>query len=202
MEGLFRKLCDHFVDCKLISTHCADRAEESYHKFISCADIKKKCEHFDASNDRLDDFFIPLLSTHAELRDLVKIVLTISHGNARVESGFSINEDTLKDNMKERTLVAYRIVYDVINQGCIDNVVVSKEMIKEVDSAHKRYIQYLEENRVKQTAGEKRKLERRMLTAELSKAKVANDILDTDMQEKQYEADAKIFQLEKELRKK
>ena len=173
MKGLFHKLCAHFVDCKLISTHCAAQAEESNHKFISCADIKKKCEHFDASNDRLDDFFIPLLSTHDELRDIVKIVLTISHGNARVESGFSINEDMLKDNMKERTLVAYRIVYDgVINQGGIDNVVVSKEMIKEVDSAHKQYIQHLEENRVKQTAGEKRKLER-MLTAELSKAKVA-----------------------------
>ena len=191
------------MDCKLISIHCADRVEESYHKFISCADIKKKCEHFDASNDRLDDFFIPLLSTHAELRDIVKIVLTISHGNARVESGFSINEDMLKDNMKERTLVAYRIVYDgVINQGGIDNEVVSKKMIKEVDSAHKRYIQHLEENRVKHTAGKKRKLERRMLTAELSKAKVAEAILDTDMQKKQCEADAKIFQLDKELRKK
>ena len=37
-------------------------------------------------------------------------------------------------------------------------------MIKDVDDAHKRYTRCLEENRQNQTAGEKRKLEKRKLT--------------------------------------
>ena len=68
---------------------------------------------------------------------MVKIVLILSHGNARVESGFSINEDMLKENMKERTLVAYRTVCDgVINEGGIKNVNITKQMIKDVDEVH------------------------------------------------------------------
>ena len=109
----------------------------------------------------------------------------------------------LQYNMKERTLHAYRIVYDgVLNQGGIDNVEVTKEMINEVDGARKRYGLCLQENKEKQTAGEKRKLEKRILTSELNNAKAVKTMLDSEMQKKQCEADARIFQLEEELRKK
>ena len=40
--------------------------------------------------------------------------MIISHGNARVESGFSINDDILLPNMLEEIIVSHRIVHDAV----------------------------------------------------------------------------------------
>ena len=43
--------------------------------------------------------------------------MILSHGNARVRSGFSANEETV-ENMSEGSLVARRVVFDgVMNEG-------------------------------------------------------------------------------------
>jgi len=42
----------------------------------------------------------------------MKLILVLSHGNAAVESGFSVNGDMLVENLHEASLVAQRIVYD------------------------------------------------------------------------------------------
>ena len=59
--------------------------------------------------DRVDSFLMEVLSAYQnppELTKLITIVLIISHGNARVESGFSVNKDILLTNMMERTVIA------------------------------------------------------------------------------------------------
>ena len=64
-----------------------------------------------------------LLKTNIELRKVVKIVLILSHGNAFVEAGVSINEDMLSESMSEKALVAHWIVYNgVVNSGWLENV--------------------------------------------------------------------------------
>ena len=45
---------------------------------------------------------------------VVKLVLVLSHGNASVEGGFSVNKELLIENMHEETAVAQRVVYDAI----------------------------------------------------------------------------------------
>ena len=52
-------------------------------------------------DEELDLFTMSRLSRHVELREVVKLVITISHGNARVESGFSANEEILVGNISE-----------------------------------------------------------------------------------------------------
>ena len=47
-----------------------------------------------------------------ELKEVVKLVLMLSHGNATVESGFCVNGDLLVENMNEDSIVAQRVVYD------------------------------------------------------------------------------------------
>jgi len=42
------------------------------------------------------------------------MVLMLSHGQASVESGFSVNEELLIENMEEETIVAQRIVFDAV----------------------------------------------------------------------------------------
>ena len=69
-------------------------------------------------DERIDDLYMTLLERFqfADLEDVVNIVLILSHGNARVESGFSINEQIRQTNMKEQSLVAQRIVYEGIQK--------------------------------------------------------------------------------------
>ena len=78
MIDLFEKLCLHLVDAKWISTLCADRAETSYSTFISSTDVKQKMKAF-TIDMRLDSFYMELLKKHVELREVVKIIMILSH---------------------------------------------------------------------------------------------------------------------------
>lgn len=72
--------------------------------------------NFDETKDRLDDFWFTWTTKH-KLNDLlmtVKTLLILSHGNATVESGFSINEDLLVENLRHHSIINQRIVYDYI----------------------------------------------------------------------------------------
>ena len=109
------------------------------------------------------------LKSHSELLFVVKFVLIPAHGNARVESGFSINEDVLVENTKEESFVASRQVYEgVVKEGGVSEVQIGKRMIDDVDKAHKRYTESEEQHHKEQTAYEKRKQEKRKLTADNS----------------------------------
>ena len=52
-------------------------------------------------HEGLDLFTMSRLSCHVELREVVKLVIIISHVNVHVESGFSANEEILAENMSE-----------------------------------------------------------------------------------------------------
>ena len=58
--------------------------------------------------NRVGSFLIEVLSAYQnppELTKVIKIVLIISHGNACVESVFSVNKDILLTNMMEQTVI-------------------------------------------------------------------------------------------------
>ena len=61
----------------------------------------------------------------------MKLILVLSHGNAAVESGFSVNDDMLVENLHEASLVAQRIVYNSINSaGGVLKVAIDKRMLQ------------------------------------------------------------------------
>ena len=69
------------------------------------------------------------LSHHVELREVVKLVMILSYGNACVESGISVNEKVLVENMSEGSFVAWRMVFDgVMNEGGISTVDVNRNV--------------------------------------------------------------------------
>ena len=82
----------HLVEFNWISSLCADCAETSYKSFIKSNDVKEIIKAF-TLDLRIDTLYMELLKTHIELREVVKIALILSHRNARVEAGVSINED-------------------------------------------------------------------------------------------------------------
>lgn len=116
----------------LSAPHC-DKASQQYRQM--CEDIKKSSckddflsfkESSSGSNasgsaaaaDRLDDFLYAKLGQnqqeYPELWSVVKLCLILSHGQASVESGFSINKEMLVENQLSETLVCQRRVYDGI----------------------------------------------------------------------------------------
>lgn len=201
LTNQFNRLCLALVEHRWISSTCSDRAESSYKKFIKSNVVLEKMKSF-TSDIRLDTLYMELLTSHIELREIVKIVLIISHGNARVEAGFSVNKDALSENMTEDALVAHRIVYDAVQrEGGLKKVVISSQMMKSVEKAHSRYTQNLEKNRVQQTEAEKRKLEKRKLTSDLKKVQDAKRKCQEEMKKQTAKLDSEIFNLEEQLRK-
>lgn len=115
---------------------------------------------------RKSDYF-KLIFIHALFIELsFQIALVISHGNASVESGFSINEDILVENIKERTIIAQRTIYDAIRKaGGSQSVCINQDMLSKYRMSHTNYRFYLEEARKDQekvtnaAAEHKRKLD-------------------------------------------
>lgn len=101
-----------------------------------------------------------------ELKTVVKLVLILSHRNAEVERGFSVNKECLQDNMTESTLIGFRTVYDTVQKmGGIDKVPVTKSLLHSAKNAYVRYKESLEERKKteKEENEEKMKLKRKYM---------------------------------------
>ena len=85
----------------------------------------------------MDDLYVTILGEKPKFKELfsvVKLVCFLSHGNATVESGFSINSDALVENLLEKSVVAQTQVYDGIHHsGDVLKVDNTKSMIKSVN---------------------------------------------------------------------
>ena len=94
-----------------ISTDDAGKVKRQFSDFCSGSEdepIKSQFVSYDAKSTRLDTFYAQLLAngnTKVQLWDLIKQILILSHGNAAVESGFSINNDLCTVNMPEESIV-------------------------------------------------------------------------------------------------
>ena len=55
------------------------------------------------------------MSKHPELASLLIVLFTLSHGQADVERGFSLNSGSLKDNIKDESVVSKQIVKSTKN---------------------------------------------------------------------------------------
>ena len=112
-------LLSSFVTNKYIESSECDAIIDQYMQLQSQAsngDLRHKFEDFNLVNDRLDEFYWNLLTNQPTYVDkmwpVLKIIMILSHGQADVERGFSINKQLLEDNMKEKSIVCNRIVTD------------------------------------------------------------------------------------------
>ena len=89
-----KRLLTHLLKLKIFSANFCDLAADQYRQMIDNRLFQLEFEEFDRQKTRLDDFFFKVLDirSHKELQSVVKLVLTLSHGQAAVERGFSINK--------------------------------------------------------------------------------------------------------------
>ena len=131
------------VESDRVNGQEADNAKEDYSTLSNDQTARDIAKNFERS-DRLDRLWFDKLlkvKESAPLKKVVSILLVLSHGQATVERGFSINKDMLVENQKEKSLIALKRVHDHISNLNVplEDMVISKSLINAMRSAHSRY---------------------------------------------------------------
>lgn len=112
----FEGLLEIVLNANLRTTSQCESISAQYKLLLQhIPQLKREFKAFGSEEtDRVDVFFHNKMDDKPEFSDLwqlFKSLLCLSHGQADVERGFSINKEMLVENMKERTFVAQRMVY-------------------------------------------------------------------------------------------
>ena len=105
--------------------------------------------NFCVSTSRLDELLFDTMANNSSTHKLwscMKMLLLLSHGQASVERGFSVNKQIELDNLGEDTFVAKGIICDhVTSVGGLQNIDASdKHLLLAASSARQKYLSYLE----------------------------------------------------------
>ena len=176
----FKSLADNLFAMKKITSKVADNAKDQFRNFLETDVIKhaEKFAEFDFRQTRLDDFLYPFLCTKKEYSDLwivCQLIFTMNHGQAYTERGFSINQKVSDTNMEDDSLIAQRLIYDVIKKtGEVADFPITKELRGSCKKAYSEMILAMEKKKAgaeKNDKELKRKAKREEI-ANLKKRKV------------------------------
>ena len=143
-------------------------------------------------SDRVDTFYFDRLVNEADLKELwkvVKLLLTLSHGQATVERGFSSNKEVMVENLAQHSLVAQRVICDHVHSvGGVLNVAFSKELLLSAASARQRYHAVLDEKK-RENEATRRSERKRSLLEEISTLEEKKRRLESDFEALKRSAD-------------
>ena len=134
---------------------------------------------------RLDTFLGNYMQDHIQfvkLCDIFKMLLTISHGQASVERGYSVNKDLLIENLHEKTVVALRTVHDSIStlEYYFTKLPLTPAMKRHVMSVRIRYGQYLDEQK-RESLNEQQRKKRKGVQLSIREAERKKSKVDTSI---------------------
>ena len=118
LEKLMKRLLhEYLASRKIITAKIADEALLEFRDFMNKVQkqkILKMCKDCVRLDERLDDFYFKKLNVDVfpTLSKICQLVFCISHGQASVERGFSINKNIAQHNMEEDTFVSRRLIKD------------------------------------------------------------------------------------------
>ncbi|XP_023223948.1 uncharacterized protein LOC111625139 [Centruroides sculpturatus] len=154
----FSVLLEVLHDTNRIDEKYAVKAKEQYDILCNKVSIKPYSTKFEdfiserSDDDGLDTFYCEIMKDDRQLQDLwsiIKISLSFSHGNASVESGFSVNKSLLSENLKEESLVAQCLVYDGIHfAGGIDKINIDQKIMLTVRGFRQRFIASVQQKKI------------------------------------------------------
>lgn len=118
---------------------------------------------FQPFSTRLDPYLQERMShPYPAAWDFCQRLLLLSHGQASVERGFSINKEVENENMKEEAIVTNRLICDYVElHGGVTKVPLTKELLTCVGAARSRYRVFLDQVRTRKESdiqSQKRKL--------------------------------------------
>jgi hypothetical protein len=200
-------LVDILYENNRCSSTTADKAKNDFSRL--CSDVasnaamKAQFQSFDRNSNSLDSLFYECVGQNKDWSALwliVKLVMVLSHGNASVEAGFSINGDVLVENLHEESVTAQRQVYDAVKlAGGVNSVIVNKKMMQYVRSARDRYEDALAQKRQATSEAERKAAEKRKVTEQLKALKAKKVKLQADTTEQCSTLDRQIAELNSRL---
>lgn len=171
LTGL-RKVVDALITAGRVNDHQRDCALAEYTQLMQ--EQGHQLRLFEKGLNRLDEFFYELLGTspsYRELWNVVKLLLVLSHGQATVERGFSVNRQVAVENLQDLSYISQRIVCDAVEKaGGILNIPITKDLRTSVQAARNRYSAHMEAQR-KEKLEECRQSKRRLVEEELESMK-------------------------------
>ncbi|KAK0151781.1 hypothetical protein N1851_006845 [Merluccius polli] len=187
-----RKMLHTLVGAKHVEESVCDNILREFSEFCDSAALQANFREFDPKTDRVDNLLYETMGSKpsfSSVWDVVKVLLVLSHGQASVERGFSINKEMIVENQKEKSLVAQRLIVDHVRSvGGINKVEITKELLLSAAGARQKYHGYLdEEKRKKERQGIDMK--RKALTDELDDLKKKRARMETDISALQKSAD-------------
>lgn len=161
MKGLVRSL----IEANHVSSSDADDTIQQYSDFVQESTThSSEFTAFDPMTGRVDALFhdkLTLNSSYKKLWSVVKILVLLSHRQATVERGFSVNKEVETVNQVGDTFVSKRLICDYVRcAGGILNIdVMNKQLQLSASGARLKYNAYLEEEKKKSAmqSGQKRK---------------------------------------------
>ena len=87
------------------------------------------------------------IGSYKNLFSILKLVLVLSHGQANVERCFSVNNNVLKFNMSENSIVSRKLIIDHMKCHNLSpqSFSITNDLLKSVCSSQQCYEQYLRE---------------------------------------------------------
>ena len=124
-KPLFGKLMRVLVGLKIVPSTQADKALSQFTSFFMKTEI----------------------GSYKNLFSILKLVLVLSHGQANVERCFSVNNNVLKFNMSENSIVSRKLIIDHMKCHNLSpqSFPITNDLLKSARSSRQRYEQYLRE---------------------------------------------------------
>ena len=119
-----RRMLHTLVEAKHVDESVCNDILREFSEFCDSAALQANFLEFDPKTDRVDTLLYETMGSKpsfSRVWDVVKVLLVLSHGQASVERGFSINKEMIVENQKEMSLVAQRLipVSCVLNGVCV-----------------------------------------------------------------------------------
>ena len=177
-ENLFKILLTELIDHKILSP-CCDTTMAQFTEFTEC--LENECKNrndnfrnFSRQDDQLDHFYFHVvqIQQYEELAFVVKLVLTLSHGQAErtmlnfrdrslriistgqaaAERCFSVGNNCNIMNMEPENIVGRKIVKDhtLVNKLEAHSIVIDKAFLLQVKDAHLRYDHHCQKKKEEQ----------------------------------------------------
>ena len=180
----FNRLLKDLVSTKQIADRFAEETKQQFPKFLNVAkENGQEFQEFEPSfkDHRLDTFYwkhIEGAKSVEKVAEVLKIILTLSHGQASVERGFSVNSSLLVENLSAKSLISQRIIHDHMaeNQLVPENFVICEKLRKSVRGARVKY-EYLEDQR-KQKVDTEKSLKRKSIQEQIDVVRVKKSLLE------------------------
>ena len=153
-ENRLSIVLEKFVSNNLVPAIVAEKIEKEFKQIIAFETTRDQLKTYKRAEIRLDKFWIDIIEIHSadnykNLLKLLKMIMILSHGNAALERGFSVNKECIVENQQEKSLIAQRLIYDSIlaTNKPLTDFVVTKKLIQYVKNSYSWYKTSLDEEK-------------------------------------------------------